>query len=1333
MNKLKKFLTLILALLMCASLNSASLIAYAQDMGTEDNPYQITTAQELQNINNDVTAHYKLMADIDLNNVEFTPIGNADSGAFSGVFDGNGYTISNLNVLAGKFAGLFGYNEGIIKNVTLKDIYVYGTRYLGGIVGQNTSLGTIADCKVLSGTIESDGGLNKINAGGICGFNSGSFEGAFLNGSNLTVESNRNSSQVGGIVGFNEYNFTLNALNTGNVFSSSHYSPPSSDAISYICSGGLIGYCTSSAVIINSYNTGNVSSTTSSDRNYAYLGGLIGLCSSSSSITNSYNTGNISSTSDDYAYSGGLIGGGSSLISNSYSTSVISNSYNTGNISSSYNNSIYLGETFCSGGLIGICDSSVISNSYNTGNILSSGTCDLYSGGLIGVCTSYARTTIANSYNTGNVSSNHSGGLIGNCIYSSVTITNCYNVGNVSKGDCIIDSEINNNSCSITDTYILKGPSENSYGISKSKSELSNKETYSEWDLSLWNFDSNQNDGFPTLKNACSPIQLNHSVLTLLIGETDKLIAYKNGVATENVTWSVTSGNAIVTDNGYLISAGTGASTVTATDSYGNKANCSVYALEPATALTTKNRTINISEGPFVSNYAYITISGGLGDYIASCKSSDDSVVSVEGDYGHLKINSVGTATITATTAGGTLETQKITVVNSAKSISLQSSVTIARGNEKQLTATTNPSPSSSKISWKSSDTDVATVDQNGNVTGVNIGSAIITATTDNGCSDTCEVTINAPVTSMEFEKSSITVYKNDTQKLNLIYSPSDTTDTISYSRDNSGISVSSDGTVTANYTGTYKITATASSGVKAYCTVKVIDYPVVVTNITIDQVEHDMLVGEVFKLNATVTPSNATNKTVEWASTDESVATVTSGGTVEAKGAGKTVITATTENGIVVYCVVNVTGVASTNLSKIYVPDVLATNKNYVDIPVMIEKNPGISFAAISVLYDSDKLEPVSVNNGCVFDSVLGSIENSESKVKLYFTSDCDIYSNGVLAIIRFNVLDSKSAPPIKLCYFPSEIRNSHSESVSFNLSDGVIEMPKCKHANTEIRNAKPATCTQNGYTGDKYCRDCDILLEAGTVINAIGAHSWDNGRVTKPATCTATGVKTYACTVCRETKTETIVKIAHSYKTTTTKATTSKNGSIVTKCTVCGSVSKNTTIYYPKTVTLSATSYMYDGKVKKPSVTVKDSRGNKLAASNYTITYSSGRKNVGTYTVTVSFKGNYSGTVKRNFTINPKPISISKITAKSKGFTVKWKKQVTQTTGYEIQYATDNKFSKNKKTVTVSSNKTTSKTISRLKPKKKYYVHIRTYKTVNGKKVYSSWSKIKTITTKK
>lgn len=98
-------------------------------------------------------------------------------------------------------------------------------------------------------------------------------------------------------------------------------------------------------------------------------------------------------------------------------------------------------------------------------------------------------------------------------------------------------------------------------------------------------------------------------------------------------------------------------------------------------------------------------------------------------------------------------------------------------------------------------------------------------------------------------------------------------------------------------------------------------------------------------------------------------------------------------------------------------------------------------------------------------------------------------------------------------------------------------------------------------------------------------------------------------------------------------------------------------------------------------------------------------------------------------------KPTSISKLTAGRKAFTVKWKKQTVQTTGYQIQYSTSSKF-KNAKTVTVSKNKTTGKTVSKLKAKKKYYVRVRTYKTVkiDGKstKIYSSWSKAKTVKVK-
>lgn len=167
-------------------------------------------------------------------------------------------------------------------------------------------------------------------------------------------------------------------------------------------------------------------------------------------------------------------------------------------------------------------------------------------------------------------------------------------------------------------------------------------------------------------------------------------------------------------------------------------------------------------------------------------------------------------------------------------------------------------------------------------------------------------------------------------------------------------------------------------------------------------------------------------------------------------------------------------------------------------------------------------------------------------------------------------------------------------------------------------------------------------------------------------------------------------------------------------------------------KSISLSATSYTYNGKVKKPTVTVKDSRGTKIAASNYNVTYGSGRKNVGKYTVKITFKGNYAGKVTKSFKINPKSTTISSITPKSKGFTVKWKKEKTQTTGYQIQYSTSSTF-KSAKTVTVSRNVTTNKKISKLKAKKKYYVRIRTYKKVGSAKYYSSWSRAKKVTTKR
>ena len=180
-----------------------------------------------------------------------------------------------------------------------------------------------------------------------------------------------------------------------------------------------------------------------------------------------------------------------------------------------------------------------------------------------------------------------------------------------------------------------------------------------------------------------------------------------------------------------------------------------------------------------------------------------------------------------------------------------------------------------------------------------------------------------------------------------------------------------------------------------------------------------------------------------------------------------------------------------------------------------------------------------------------------------------------------------------------------------------------------------------------------------------------------------------------------------------------------------------ESTIIYRPSVMKLSATEYTYNGKVKKPKVTVKNSKGTALKEkTDYTVTYAKGRKNVGRYTVTITYKGNYAGSKKLYFYINPTGTSINKVTAGSKKLTVTYKKKTTQVSGYEIQYATNKNFKK-AVTVKVKSNRTTKQTIRKLKANKKYYVRVRTYQTVkiNGKskKLYSKWSSAKAVTIKK
>ena len=214
------------------------------------------------------------------------------------------------------------------------------------------------------------------------------------------------------------------------------------------------------------------------------------------------------------------------------------------------------------------------------------------------------------------------------------------------------------------------------------------------------------------------------------------------------------------------------------------------------------------------------------------------------------------------------------------------------------------------------------------------------------------------------------------------------------------------------------------------------------------------------------------------------------------------------------------------------------------------------------------------------------------------------------------------------------------------------------------------------------------------------------------------------------------TISKHIHVFKNYLKPAGIETAGRRSEKCNGCLNERNIVKIPAIKTISLSSIIYTYDGKSHTPAVTVKDSTGKALVRNkDYKLTYSSGRKAVGRYCVKVSLMGSYAGSKTIYFTIKPKGTSISKINKRKKGFTVIWKTQKTQTDGYQVQYSTSSNFT-NPKTITLKKNTNYAKKITNLKGKKKYYVRVRTYKTVTFKgeplKIYSGWSKAKAVTTK-
>ena len=293
-----------------------------------------------------------------------------------------------------------------------------------------------------------------------------------------------------------------------------------------------------------------------------------------------------------------------------------------------------------------------------------------------------------------------------------------------------------------------------------------------------------------------------------------------------------------------------------------------------------------------------------------------------------------------------------------------------------------------------------------------------------------------------------------------------------------------------------------------------------------------------------------------------------------------------------------------------------------------------------------------------------------------------------------------------------------------------------KAKGHTVVTDKAVAATCTTNGKTAGSHCSVCGTVIKAQTVIKATG-HKYGSWTVTKAATCTEDGSQKRSCTVCGNTETQTIKATGHKASgwMIDKQPDIGVKGSKHKECTVCGKVLQTAEIPALGAKDISgakvtvASKVTFTGTSRKPAVTVKLSGKELVKNTDYTVKYSN-NKAIGKATVTIKGKGKYTGVIKKTFKIVPMKQVITSVTAKTKAFAVKWTKDL-NVDGYQIKYSTKSDFSGGK-SVYVKKNTTVSKTFTGLTAKKTYYVKVRSYKTVNGTKYYSSWSSAKKVKTK-
>ena len=990
----------------------------------------ISTPEELDAVRNDLDGNYMLANDIDMSGFyTFEPIGNETDGAFTGTFDGNGYSIKNLvlNYETYKYVGLFGYLDGSVTNVRLDNADIVGGRYVGGFAGYADGKGSVTGCSV-SGQVHVKPTYFTSYLGGIVGRSECNIADC-VNETviNMNYRTGSPTVYIAGIVGYS----------LGNIEKCENRQQL--EALSYNDKQYLAGIAYYAKSIQNStnkkqlsggrttYGIGCAQNTIISCANIADIHGenTFGI-GEAKKIEYCYNTGNV----DDYG-----IGTATDSVYRCYNTGDCN-----GRILSNYQECFDVSWDNAVSGVPFMSEDSI---RYGCHNSL---TQPFYIGDYEIIPYKKSDMTLNEIVQSDKFDNlNYDDLWTRNPAYNDGLpipknlpthldlnhIIMVLNPGDEVQLEGYIDGE------KVDDIEWSSTHSGDHVSVNRAGVVSAIEATGMDYIVARTKEGYRMNCAVYVVDNAFAVSR--NSNAQLRIGAQEQLTA-KNYYTTEEelnaiVTWSSSDTNiASVDENGLVTATGIGTATITANTSTGKTDSVDI-TVSYGKELSVSEPEITIGNGKTSPITPVISPANAKDTFTYT--SSNTSVATVDSS-GTVTGKSGGTAVITVKSTGGLTAECTVTVTD----ISLPSTATVNINKTAKISPTTKPADVAQKITWSSLDDSIVTVDDNGTITGVSPGTAKIQAVNEQGVTAVCTVTVTGYATDMQLDRTSIYMEKGTTDKLLATLTPENATDTVKYTSSSSGVvSVDAEGVLTAKAVGSAQITVTTTGGLTRYCSVVVSEKRIPAEDLQLSDSEVSLYPDETKLLTAEVVPSNATNSNVTWSSENEEIAAVNQAGLITAKAPGQTVITASLSNGLSRKCTVKVKAVSA---AEIFVKNVNAQPGETIEVPVCIENNTGIASVRMKLTYDPDALTPTGVEAGNLSGGaqIAGNAGQTGEYYILWSNAE-DVAGDGCLVNVIFTVSESISvgeSSEISLSYEEGDICNEAHDDLSVKVKPGNV-----------------------------------------------------------------------------------------------------------------------------------------------------------------------------------------------------------------------------------------------------------------------------------------------------